>query len=302
MSRSRNWCFTLNNPTDEERLVIVESAYRYLVVGNEVGEQGTAHIQGFICYKVQKTLSAVKKLIGARAHLECMRGSFAQASDYCKKDGDFQEFGELPMDKADKGQNEIDRWLEAKACIEEKRIEDLCPTMIPNLKKLEYFVDRVRVSKRKLETLQGDMDHKWYTGPTGSGKSRSAREEYPDAYIKEPTSMWWDGYEGQDVVIIEDFDKFQVKQGGDMKRWLDRYPFQAQIKGGMMLIRPSKIIVTSQYDPWMIWDDEKTTDAIMRRVKIERFPRARQVATINPDGGGDPPARHEQVGRDLVPD
>jgi len=69
-------------------------------------------------------------------------------------------------------------------------------------------------------------------------------------------------------VIIDDFDKFQVKQGGDMKRWLDRYAFQAQFKGGYLFIRPRKIIVTSQYRPSEIWDDEKTVDAITRRVFI----------------------------------
>lgn len=53
-----------------------------------------------------------------------------------------------------------------------------------------------------------------------------------------------------------------------MKRWLDRYPFQAQVKGGYMLARPKKIVVTSQYHPSEIWDDEKTVDAIMRRVVI----------------------------------
>lgn len=91
-----------------------------------------------------------------------------------------------------------------------------------------------------------------------------------------------DGYNGEEVVIIDDFDKFQVKQGGDMKRWLDRYPFQAQFKGGMEKIRPRRVIVTSQYTPEEIWDDHKTVDAIKRRVKMVHIPSVPIVDTFNP--------------------
>ena len=75
-------------------------------------------------------------------------------------------------------------------------------------------------------------------------------------------------------MIIEDFDCFQVKQGGDMKRWLDRYPFQAQFKGGMEMVRPKRIIVTSQYTPAEIWSDDKTVSAIMRRVIMMNYEKA----------------------------
>lgn len=273
MSRSRNFCFTLNNYTEDEIAVVKEWDCKYLIFGKELGESNTPHLQGYVSFACQKTLSALKKL-SDRAHWEIARGTPKQASDYCAKDGDVFEKGTRPLSQQEKGDAEKDRWAKALKDCADGNIEDI-PADIAgkHLKSLEYACHRIRVSKRKLEILEGDMPHEWYVGDTGCGKSRTARLENPGAYIKDPQTAWWDGYVDQEIVIVDDFDKFQVKQGGDMKRWLDRYPFQAQFKGGYQLIRPKKIIVTSQYTPSEIWDDVKTTDAIMRRVSLRHtFP------------------------------
>lgn len=57
-----------------------------------------------------------------------------------------------------------------------------------------------------------------------------------------------------------------------MKRWLDRYVAKVPVKGGYMNIRPQMIIITSNYHPRDIWEDEMTYKAIERRCKIVHFP------------------------------
>lgn len=268
MARSRNFCFTLNNYTAEEVEAVKVWECAYLIFGKEVGESGTPHLQGYVSFPNAKTLAALKKY-SARAHWEIARGTPKQASEYCEKDGDVFETGTRPLSPAEKGDKEKKRWDEAFVAVQENRLEDI-PNDIKcvHLRSIEYAVKRQRIAKRNLETIDGPLEHQWIVGKTGCGKSRRAQAENPGAFIKDPTTQWWDGYNGEDVVIIDDFDKFQVKQGGDMKRWLDRYPFQAQFKGAYEMIRPKKIIVTSQYHPNEIWDDEKTVDAIRRRVTV----------------------------------
>ena len=97
MSRAKNWCFTLNNYTqaDVDRLANLGASAAYVVFGREIGESGTPHLQGFISFDDRKRLSQVKALIGGNPHLEVAR-NIPAAIQYCKKDGDFEEFGEMP--------------------------------------------------------------------------------------------------------------------------------------------------------------------------------------------------------------
>lgn len=109
MSLAKRWCFTLNNPTDEEAFNLsvqgesigsdgTESVASYLIFGRETGDSGTPHLQGYLVLRSKKRLSFLKEVPGlARAHFEVSRGTPKQASDYCKKDGDFQEYGTLPV-------------------------------------------------------------------------------------------------------------------------------------------------------------------------------------------------------------
>lgn len=83
---SRSWCYTLNNPTDRERSTLSAWEVSYHVYGEEVGDSGTPHIQGFVTWTRAYRLSALKKLL-PRAHWEVAKAK--DAGNYCMKDGDF---------------------------------------------------------------------------------------------------------------------------------------------------------------------------------------------------------------------
>jgi len=100
MTGCKKWCFTLNNPTNGESSSLVdvfESEHvKYAVVGRETGESGTPHLQGFVWFTDRKSLRQAKAILSDRMHLEPTQGTDKQASDYCKKEGDYDEYGELP--------------------------------------------------------------------------------------------------------------------------------------------------------------------------------------------------------------
>lgn len=114
MARYTRWCFTLNNPTDEEEnqvLAFIEEECVYAVVGRETGDSGTPHLQGFCILRSSQRLSFLSRRCASRAHYEHARGSNEQASQYCKKDGDFYEQGEFPKAKGNSSWAQFRDWL-----------------------------------------------------------------------------------------------------------------------------------------------------------------------------------------------
>jgi len=267
MSKARDYCFTINNYTHDHIELLSQIDCVYVVYGKETGESGTPHLQGYIRFPTPRTVkSVINKIKGA--HIEIKRGTCEQAINYCKKDGDVYERGEAPKTQAEKGAGEKRRFKEAFDAAKEGRLDD-----IPEDIRMRYYstIKRIREDHLPKPEPLSALQNEWRYGPTGTGKSRTAQELYPDAYLKKANTKWWDGYIDQEVVIIDDFDKYHVQLGYELKIWLDHYPFIAERKGSSSMIRPKKIIITSNYHPSEIWDDEKTLEPVLRRVELVKF-------------------------------
>ena len=242
--------FTLNNPTAEETVgsfLSNSESIEYFVFGRETGEEGTPHLQGYLQLNKKQTLKWLKKHIHKTAHWEIMRGTPKQASDYCKKDGDFVEVGELPETAAAVGgAGNKKRWVEAYEKASQGKFDEIDPQIrIMYHRTLKSIhVDTLLAQPR----LDGDLENLWYYGPPGCGKSRKAREEYPDLFLK-ALNHWWDGYRGEQTVLIEEWELTSGKYlGHHLKIWSDRYPFTPEVKGShLVLQRPKRIIITSNY-------------------------------------------------------
>jgi len=261
LSRAKRWCYTLNNPTSEPTLA---TDVVYHVYGREKGESGTPHLQGFVIFNRQKLLTQVLQMI-PNCHWEVARGKNSQAANYCKKDGDFVETGELPPESNAKGNEAVKRkYAEFKAHAIAGNFDliddDLYARHYRTMK--EIHKDHIK----SVGNLAGELKNEWYYGVAGAGKSKKAYEENPGAYLKS-CNKWWDGYQGEEVVIIDDFDPSHKVLGHHLKQWSHHWEFNAETKGGMLRIRPAKIIVTSQYRIHEIFDDLNTYQAISRRFK-----------------------------------
>ncbi len=96
-SPAKNWCVTWNNyPEDWEEKLVGVDVLKYWVMGKEVAETGTPHLQGYIqlVKKMRATpLLAVLTAAGIQVHLTKAKGTLSQNQTYCKKDGDWKEHG-----------------------------------------------------------------------------------------------------------------------------------------------------------------------------------------------------------------
>lgn len=94
---AKRWCFTLNNPTTEEiteMKVLFEIQEDKYVLGTEIGESGTPHIQGYVHFASKCRPLSLK--LSSRIHWEKCKGTEKQNIDYCTKDGDYTSNFKIP--------------------------------------------------------------------------------------------------------------------------------------------------------------------------------------------------------------
>ena len=105
-SIAKRWCFTINNYTQEDIDLLGTSSSThecFIKYGKEVAPStGTNHLQGYIILPKKQRLTAVKKLVGNKAHIELMRGTVKQNDTYVSKEGSVTELGDVDLKKNQK--------------------------------------------------------------------------------------------------------------------------------------------------------------------------------------------------------
>lgn len=260
--RSRAWVFTINNWTDQDIAQIRACKAQYTIYGKEIGSSGTPHLQGYVYFKSQRTLSSLKKKI-SRAHWEVRRGTHDQAVQYCRKDGDVTEYGVPPE------QNGGDKYSERakrNKRLREASLNELVDTgeiHICEVRKLKNA--RLDLAQESDPVTSSTTRGIWIYGPPGTGKSHTARTQYGnDVYIKSQ-NKWFDGYSGEKVIILDDLDSNVL--GHYLKIWTDKWSCSGEVKGGTVNLVHEKFIVTSNYHPRDLWPE----DEMMRRAIERRF-------------------------------
>ena len=275
--RSRGWCFTINNYTDDElnHLSKVGSDLNqcvYLVFGKEVSSTGTPHLQGFLYCKTKKSFKQAKGLLSDRAYVDASRGTPQEASDYCKKDGLVTEYGTCPMQGK---RTDLDNV--AKLVIEGASIASVAETFPTTFIKYSRGIRELKlaVTKPYLRTAHCGI---WLVGEPGCGKSHYAQTNYPNAY-KKAMNKWFDGYAGEKEIILEDLDCNHLAH--HLKIWADKWPCTGETKGGTVHLSHDLFIISSNYE---IEDlvatkkiggqdhpDDRMIEALQRRFVVKQF-------------------------------
>lgn len=251
---SRRWVFTLNNPTQDD--LTFPDYVRYAVWQRERGEEtGTAHLQGYIELIGNQRLSALKKWLPT-AHWEVARGNRDQCRAYCRKEetrvsgpyehGDFGAGGQGSRTDLD----EVKRLLDLGTS-ESVIADEHFGVWVRHHKAFREY-KRIRSSPRSYKTV---VEVLW--GDPGTGKSRAVAESHQGdtgCYWK-PRSNWWDGYEGQDTVVLDDY--YGWLPFDLLLRVCDRYPLQVEIKGGAVEFVAKKVFITSNKPPSEWYQSDK---------------------------------------------
>lgn len=291
--RVRNWVFTLNNYTQDDvehlrRLFsgfgvtddgeIGHVARGYVCFQPERGANGTPHLQGCVCFDNPRLLNGVKRALGERYHVEPMRGTVDQAVAYCSKedtrDADagfsFEEYGTRPRSGSGAGRGTRSDLGDVAALIKSgKRMREVAEAHSSDF--IKYHKGFVALQS----TLQRKRDFKtkvyWYYGPTGSGKSRAAYEEAgEDVYTKMGENKWWDGYEQQKCVIIDDY-RPSLCSWAELLKLFDRYEHRVEVKGCSVHFASEVIYVTTPLSPQLTWADTKEDiNQLLRRIDVVR--------------------------------
>lgn len=221
------------------------------------------HWQFTVCYEKKVRPRTVKATLGDKVH--CELSNSEQTLKYVWKDetseGRRWEWGKLPFKR-----NSKPDWDKIKQAAKEGRLDDdAIPSSV-------FVCNYASLKKIKMDYMQGEAiqkDVNVFWGETGVGKSRRAWYEAGlDAYPKTPTTKFWDGYQGQGKVVIDEFTgQIEITH---MLRWLDRYPVLVETKGSGTVLKASKIWITSNLHPtdWYKTVPDVQLEALLRRLNI----------------------------------
>lgn len=231
------------------------------------GDTGYLHWQVLVCFERKVRRARVKTLFGEQLHCEPTRSS--AANDYVWKEdtrvqGTQFELGKLPFQR-----NKETDW---EAIRDAAKAGNLNSEEIPADVYIRCYNSLTKIKKDHLDPVAQVREVQVYVGPTGVGKSRRAWDEASfQAYPKDPNTKFWDGYQGQPNVVIDEFrGKIDIS---NILRWTDRYPVAVETKGSGVVFSASKIWITSNLHPrdWYPDLDQETKDALMRRLNVEEM-------------------------------
>nr|WQA30160.1 MAG: rep protein [Cressdnaviricota sp.] len=263
--RSRAWFGTIWDPVSKEFLK--ELTYKYLIISDDDHtQQGELHWHCLVTFNQARPFPRIDNI-----HWEAVIARIG-ARNYCLDKGpNYFQDGDLTI--ADQNTMDWDNFVEY--CKTHGPKEQIDGPYSKLYAQYRGFAGEVHNQFAKVEILDGELQNQWLWGEAGTGKTRTAWEQNPNLYVKS-INKWWDGYNDQETVLLDDWDPKHEILTQHLKTWADRYPFRAETKGSSMMIRPKKIIVTSNYSIDECFPNPEDANAIKRRFHSEHFSRLRE--------------------------
>ena len=262
-NKHRAFYITTNNYQERYDTILndCKKYAKYFVLGKEIGpEKGTGHLHSYVQYKSPRSWGAIKDLFGAGSEIiTSFKGPNAVDNiiEYCIKDLDYEEQGIRPCQGK---RTDIDNVRETIKSNPSRPMREVTATAT------SYQSIKVAEQYLKYHEVKRDWkpEVKWYYGPSGSGKSKLANEEMPNAYHWD-TVKWWDGYDAHEDVLIDDFRK-NMCTFSELLKILDRYSYRVETKGGARSLLARRITITCPFHPSDVYSTREDTYQLIRRI------------------------------------
>jgi len=246
------------------RALDIKSQIEEYVIAQEDHAETGQHIHAFVKYE--------KKVSWApnRWDLDTYHGHYVAAKSwkavqtYCKKDGNF--IASIDTESAQQKRAKNNRDILTGDLTELLESGALAALQLPNAIKARaaYKLLKVPLDQSKCRGI-------WIYGPPHTGKSHYVHNKVPkpELFLK-AQNKWWDGYTGEENVLIDDFDKKGECLSHYLKIWSDKWACTGEIKGASIPLNYKTLYITSNYHPREIFDekDEDLLSAITRRFEF----------------------------------
>lgn len=265
MSRSARWIFVMNNPGEWTPTWDPEQM-DYMIYELETASTGTVHWQGYVRFKGRKRQSDVKRLLGNNGlHLEVARGTEGENRTYCSKEGSQHEFGTFDERAGTQGRR-TDIEGAAEAIKQGQTMRQVAMTHSAAFIKFNKGLQAFAEIMLGEPPVTRDVHLLILWGPTGVGKSHRALTTWPDAYVVKASKNMWDMYNGQETVILEEFND-QVVCLEDFNSWADKWKLQLPCRYNNKWARWTTLVITSNYDPMDWWRFHQNVETARRRMR-----------------------------------
>ncbi len=181
----------------------------------------------------------------ARCHIEKAKGTDQQNKEYCSKEGNLLIECGAPRSQGQRSDlsTAVSTLLESGSLV---TVAEQHPvTFVRNFRGL---AELLKVSG-KMQKRDWKTNVHVIVGPPGCGKSKWAANfaDPETTYWKPPTNKWWDGYHGEQVVVIDDF--YGWLPWDDLLILCDQYPLTVETKGGTVPFLVLTILITINQTP-----------------------------------------------------
>lgn len=280
------FCFTLNNPKyDDQKKLRSCEWIAYCVVGKEVGECGTPHLQGYLQVKRSSkgTASAIAKRLfklglSSQPHYEVQKAADNDAArEYCMKDGDYVEWGTYA--KGGGSRTDIDDFIKSAAeGISELELAEKMPKQYARYWKAAERIGKIcrdqREKKALAEAFKGVKLTDWQQAAVLALKAQDDRKvlwlvDYEGGCGKTVLAKWlfvnlgafyMQGGKAADVACAWKGEEYVVCDFTRDKEDVVNYSVLESFKNGLMFspkyesstkvaAKPCKVLVLSNWDP-----------------------------------------------------